>query len=131
MNHSNRQAIQSAYEAFGRGDVNALFDLLADDVHWHASAPGPAAGDYVGKGEVMSFFGKMAEAYGDTFRLEAIDILASESRVVVLTQERAEHKGRPLAFRSAHVYEFEHRKCVRFLSFQDDAFVDFWRPAAA
>jgi ketosteroid isomerase-like protein len=29
---SNSQAVQSIYEAFGRGDIPAILDALADDV---------------------------------------------------------------------------------------------------
>ncbi len=130
MTHPNQQAIHSAYEAMGRGDATALMSILADDIEWEASGPGPVAGVYRGKDEVMNFFGKMAQAYGDTFRLDVVDMLASNDRVVVLTKEGGRHQGREIRFRAAHVYEFSGGKCRRFLSFQDGAFIDFWLAAS-
>jgi len=33
---SNLDTVQSAYDAFGRGDIPAILDQLADDVEWEA-----------------------------------------------------------------------------------------------
>lgn len=118
--------IQAAYEATARGDFNALIGLLADDVQWRTTGPGPLAGDYVGKQDIGRFFAKMGEIYGDSFRLGVLDIVGSDENVVVLTREEAVYRGDPIAWRGAHVYTFENGRCVRFLSFQDDAFIAFW-----
>lgn len=59
MGTSNIETIQGVYEAFGRGDVAAIVDLVTDDVDW-ASAPdssvAPWYGIHKGKGEVTKFF---------------------------------------------------------------------------
>jgi len=124
--NSNALAIKAAYEATARGEFDALIGLLADDVHWRTTGPGPLAGDYVGKPDVGRFFAGMAKAYGDTFRLGVLDILGSDEHVVVLTSEEAVYRGDRVAWRGAHVYAFEKGRAVRFLSFQDDAFIAFW-----
>jgi ketosteroid isomerase-like protein len=36
----NLEVVQEIYEAFGRGDVPAILDHLADDVGWDLDAPG-------------------------------------------------------------------------------------------
>ena len=33
---SNAATVQGIYEAFGKGDVPAILDVLADDVEWEA-----------------------------------------------------------------------------------------------
>jgi len=60
---SNLAAVQSIYEAFGKGDVPAILDLLADDVEWEAwennssvNAGVPWMTPRHGKGEVGEFF---------------------------------------------------------------------------
>ena len=124
--NANALAIKAAYDATAQGDVAKLIELLADDVHWRATGPGPLAGLYRGKQDIGRFFGKMGETYGDTFRLIVLDILSSDEHVVVLTSEEGVYRGEHISWRSAHVYSFENRRCVRFLSFQDDPFIKFW-----
>jgi ketosteroid isomerase-like protein len=124
--NANALAIKAAYDATAQGDVAKLIELLADDVQWRATGPGPLAGLYTGKQDIGRFFGKMGETYGDTFRLSVLDILGSDEQVVVLTSEEGVYRGEHISWRSAHVYSFENERCVRFLSFQDDPFIKFW-----
>jgi ketosteroid isomerase-like protein len=124
--NTNALAIKAAYDATAYGDFAPLMDLLADEVHWHATGPGPLAGEYTGKQDIGRFFVRMGETYGDTFRLRVLDVLSSDEHVVVLTSEQGSYRGDQVAWRSAHVFTFENGRCVRFLSFQDDPFNAFW-----
>ncbi len=65
----NIKIIQGVYEAFGRGDVAAVLDAVAEDVDWAAEAAGSGAPWYGvrhGKGEVVKFF----EAFGTAMEVE-------------------------------------------------------------
>lgn len=60
---SNLSTVQSVYEAFGKGDIPAILDLLADDVEWESWADNSAVKAGVptmvprhGKAEVGKFF---------------------------------------------------------------------------
>jgi ketosteroid isomerase-like protein len=35
---SNLATVQSIYEAFGKGDIPAILEVLADDIEWEAWA---------------------------------------------------------------------------------------------
>jgi hypothetical protein len=87
----------------------------------------PLAGEYVGKGEVLDFFGKMTNLYQGSLKLEVLDILASDMHGVVLTREAAQYGGRDVEFRSVHVWETSGGKLKRFHVFYDDAYHQFWR----
>jgi ketosteroid isomerase-like protein len=55
----NTRLVQSAYEAFGRGDMAALAEVMADDIEW--VDPGdpdddPNAGTFRGKEAVLGWF---------------------------------------------------------------------------
>ena len=125
MTHPNERRLREAYDASAGGDIAPLINLMADDVQWHASGRGPVAGDYSGKSGVLDFFARMGALYGDTFRLEVLDVFGNDARGVVLTREQGEHGGRALEFRSAHTYEFGGGVCVRFMNFVDDAYDEF------
>ena len=60
---SNLGTIQGIYESFGKGDVPAILDVLADDVEWEAWENNSAVAAGVpwmiprhGKGDVVHFF---------------------------------------------------------------------------
>lgn len=67
---SNLAAVQSIYEAFGKGDIPTILELLADDVEWESWADNSSVNAGVpwmvprrGKDEVVKFFeaaGQMA-----------------------------------------------------------------------
>lgn len=124
--NANVLAVKDAYDATSRGDFGKLIGLLAPHVRWRATGPGPLAGEYIGAHEIGRFFASMGEVYGGSFRLQVIDALGSEQHVIVLTREEGVYKGDRVGWRSAHVYKFQDGRCVEFLSFQDDAFINFW-----
>ena len=64
MSENITDTIKTSYDAFEKGNLNPLMISLADNVRWHVSGGGPLAGDYIGKAEVLNFFGKMMQLYG-------------------------------------------------------------------
>jgi ketosteroid isomerase-like protein len=101
--HANIQRSKRAYEAFGKGDMATVSDLLADDVLWHVGGSSPLAGDYKGKDAVFGFFGKLVEMTGGTFKLEVHDILANDEHSFTLLTATAERNGKKLDTRQVHV----------------------------
>ena len=60
----NIETVMALYEAFGRGDMEAILDRCADDVDWATDAAievAPWHGVKHGKAEVPSFFEGIAE----------------------------------------------------------------------
>ena len=73
----NLKTIQGVYEAFGRGDVQAILDVLADDVDF-ASEPDQRIAPWHGrrsKADVPAFF----QALGDTVDVTEFTPLAFAS----------------------------------------------------
>ena len=92
---------QSAYEGFGRGDIPALAEVMADDIEW--VIPGdpndnPVAGTYRGKEEVLAWFGKLAEDL-DFSTFEPRDFIAQGDKVVSIVYAEAQCEA--LAARSS------------------------------
>jgi ketosteroid isomerase-like protein len=60
---SNKDTVQAIYEAFGRGDVSAILDKLADDVEWETQVPVsgvPWLQSRRGKANIAGFFEALA-----------------------------------------------------------------------
>jgi uncharacterized protein len=81
---ANIKTIQGVYEAFGRGDVEAILDVLTDDVDW-ASEPessiAPWHGIHRGKHKVPAFFTTLAETIVVT-RFEPLAFASNDTDVM-------------------------------------------------
>ena len=63
MSDPKMDTVAGIYEAFGRGDVEAILAVLTDDVDWAVEANGTAPwhGQRRGKAEVAGFFKAIAD----------------------------------------------------------------------
>ena len=126
MGEKNVQTVQQMYAAFGSGDIDALFDLMAPDIEW--IAPGnkdvmPWAGNYRGKEQVKDFFPALAESV-DFEIFEPLEIIPhGDERVVVLGRERFSAKvtGKKVEFEWVHVYTIRGGKVASFKIYEDTA----------
>src|SRR2546423_3362390 len=76
--------VQRLYEAYGRGDVDAVLAELADDVDWAAEAAStsvPWYGSYRGKTEVPRFFKEIGSNV-DVTEFSLLSFTANETDVV-------------------------------------------------
>lgn len=101
--HVNVERLRRAYEAFGKGDMATLSELIAEDTVWHIGGKSPMSGEYKGRDAVFGFFGKLKEESGGTFRLEVHDILANDEHGAVLVTSMGERKGKKWEGRSVHI----------------------------
>jgi uncharacterized protein len=92
--HPNAERARRGYEAFAKGDLATLTELISDDVVWHVKGVGPLDGDYRGRDQVFGFFGRLAEETGGTFRLDVHDILANDEHTAVLATLSASRGGK-------------------------------------
>jgi hypothetical protein len=94
MSEQNIATVQAIYEAFGRGDVPAILDRLADDVEWEHDTPSFGLPWYEprrGKAQVPGFFGDLMENLVlSTF--EPRNFLAGGDQVAVVVRYGGEVK---------------------------------------
>lgn len=128
MGHPNEELTRRGYEAFGKGDMDTLNDLLSDDIVWHVPGNNPLSGDYRGKDAVYGLFAKIVEQSGGTLRQDIHDVLANDEHAVVMVVARAERQGKKLDDRQVHVLHLKDGKATEFWNhFGDQAAVDeFW-----
>jgi uncharacterized protein len=107
LEQENTQKVQDLYAAFGRGDMPAVLEALADDVEWVLPGPAdfPMAGTYRGKQAVQAWFGTLLENI--EFQVfEPREFIAQGDKVVALIYREAitRRSGRKFAAHDAHVW---------------------------
>jgi len=122
----NVDIVKAGYEAFGRGDLEALIASLADDVDWTSPGPSdlPSAGRRVGHEPVRQFFGTILELY-EFLRFEPQRFVAQGDTVVVtgLDVVRVKATGKEVEETWAHVFTIANGKIAKFQEYIDTAAV--------
>ncbi|MGD0289621.1 MAG: nuclear transport factor 2 family protein [Candidatus Binataceae bacterium] len=90
----NKKLIQDAFTAWARGDGNAFFNLLAEDVHWTVIGSTPVSRTYPSRaafveGAVKPLTAKLAGPIVPTVR----DIIAEGDKVVLQWEGRSSGKN--------------------------------------
>ena len=116
---------QSVYEAFGRGDMAALAEAMADDIEWvnpGDPASDPNAGTFKGKEAVLGWFGGLASTL-DFTTFEPREFIAQDDKVVslVYAEATARDTGRAFVNHEAHVWTFRDGKVARLQIYLDTA----------
>jgi uncharacterized protein len=126
--HPNVELTRRGYEAFAKGDMATLSELIADDVTWHQNGVGPLSGTYHGRDEVFGFFGRLAEETAGTFRLDVHDVLANDEHAVALCTFSASRGGKSIEVPVANVSHIRDGKLTEFWGAITDpqASIDFW-----
>ena len=80
----NVQIVKTAYAAFGRGDIQGLLAMFAEDIEWITPGEGlPWAGTYRGHAAVAHFFQKLSELV-EFSSVEPREFVAEGDRVLVV-----------------------------------------------
>ena len=114
----NVEIVQAIYEAFGRGDVQAILDHLAEDIAWDLDAPGYGIPIYepgTGKEHVQGFFAALQGV--EFLRFEPTNFLSGGNQVAVPIQVEARVKatGKVVEALEIHLWTFgENRLVSRF-----------------
>ena len=84
MAHPNVDLVQRLYAGYMSGDQETLLASLDPEVRWHNSGFDDTAGTYEGIDAVLGYL--FADNHMDDYRLDVVDVLASDSRVAVIAR---------------------------------------------
>ena len=116
---TNAKVIETAYAAFGRGDIPALMGLLTDDVEWVSPRTLPHGGEYHGPSEVLQFFEKIGAAW-DPLALEIDQVDEVGDLVVGVVRAKGILRGgEPTGYGAVHVFRVSGDKIVSFHEYVD------------
>lgn len=123
MSVANSEIARRAYEAFGRGDMEAVLGSFAEDVEFHAAEGLPWGGVHHGREQVAKgVFGALGEAYG-TFAVTPERYIESGDTLVVLGRYSgtANRNGKSFDAAFAHVWNLSDGELKVFNHYADTA----------
>lgn len=126
--HPNVQIMMRANEAFSKGDIAALKEIIAEDAVWHVPGKSILAGNYQGHEEIFGFFGRLMELSGGTFKADLHDITASHEHAVNLDRLTGRRGEKILDINLALVVHIEEGKIKEAWDVFTDLYAwdDFW-----
>ena len=124
MSDGNLRAVQQIYEAFGKGDVATIMDLLADDVDWASEADQDVA-PWHGrrtKAEVPAFFQAIGETL-DVTEFTPLSFTSNDTDVMTVIRfgATARDTGKSGAMDLHHWWRFRDGKVVLYRGTEDTA----------
>jgi ketosteroid isomerase-like protein len=126
---SATDVVRQAYEALGRGDLDAVRDSFAADAVWYLPGRSAVAGAHRGwpaiRDEVLARLGPLS---GGTFRAELLDVCGGDEYVVAVQRATAEHGGRSLDVTGCQLIRVEDEKIVELRGHYSDQYAldEFW-----
>ena len=105
--------VRAAYDAFGRGDIEAVLGMCAEDISWNVPEPIPHARTATGRDGVAQFFGGLAELWTD-FGIE-VDVLTEEGdKAISIGRAHGKLRGTESGYDWVHVFTVRDGVVVRF-----------------
>jgi uncharacterized protein len=128
---ANSTVATNLYEAFRRGDAEALLALLDPVVEWELVGPDeiPYFGAYRGVDEVRRFLGLLGEIC-QVELFEVRSLIGTDRGALAEGRERGRFAGRrqPYEMRWCHVLEIDQGRITRFTDHLDTApMIEAWR----
>lgn len=117
---SNVDTARNAYDAFSRGDLEALKEGFAEDAVWVTSDELPLGGETRGRDAILSNFAQIPN-YWSSFSVEPSDFIDCGDCVVVRGTQRAGNDKGSMEAPFAHILEYRDGKLVRGEFFTDSA----------
>jgi ketosteroid isomerase-like protein len=117
---SNVDTARSAYDAFGRGDLETLKETLAEDGTWLTSDELPLGGETRGRDAILANFAQIPN-YWSSFSVEPEEFIDAGDWVVVRGTQRAGNDSGSFEAPFAHLLRFQDGKIARGEFYADSA----------
>jgi ketosteroid isomerase-like protein len=119
---ANADIVRSVYDAFGRKDVPAIFELFHPDCEIYQSSRLPWGGRYAGHAGLGDFLGKLTGMIASRAETEQyVDDEEGHVAAVGYTRGHVVASGQPFEVPEVHVWTVVGGKVSRFESYIDTA----------
>jgi hypothetical protein len=114
--HPNAALVRRSLQALNSGDIQALVELLDDDVEWHEIG---RAEPIRGKAAVAERWSSGGEGDFDITG-ELHDVVGNDDHTIALVQATAKRNGRTFTYRTAEIMHVHDGKVTARWAFSDD-----------
>jgi ketosteroid isomerase-like protein len=84
--------VRHGYEAWNRGDVEAVLEFLDPEIRWEGYTHIPESGTLIGRDQVRSWLERFLEAW-EVLDIEVTDLTEKGDQVIALVRFHARGKG--------------------------------------
>jgi ketosteroid isomerase-like protein len=95
--------VRRNFDAFRRGDLQAISDSFTDDIVWHGRGSTQFGGDFNGKQATMAQILDFAQTFQD-INFEIHDVVASQDHVVALVNSSVTRNGKAYSDKEAFIF---------------------------
>lgn len=120
MREANIALLKRGYDAFSRGDLDAIREMSTSDCIWRTPGTGSFDPEYKGIDATIGFLTKLFEMTDGTIKVEPMTFTADEERVIVLEHLTATRLGRLLDTHVVHVYDVHDGKVYEATEFASE-----------
>lgn len=94
-------------EMYAGGSIDAVVELLADDIVWHVPGKSPIAGDHRGIKQVIDYFGRRRRLANATMRMHPGEVLSEGDAVAQFVEGTAVLGGEQVSWRTVGIYRVD------------------------
>ena len=122
MVHPHEEMLRQAYVDFARGDLAAYLSVCTDAITFRVPGRSVVSGTYQRDQFASGLIARVMQATGGTFRETVLDVIAHDTRGVVLAHHEFERNGSTHAYNTAHLYRIENGRLASFEEYPEDLY---------
>ena len=108
----NVALIRRGFEAFNKGDIATLSELLTSDCVQHMAGNNRFTGEHKGRDNVLAMYGEMAQLTDGTMQAVLGDVYATDHGAVALYTASAKRNGKSTEDKMALVFTIVDGKVI-------------------
>ena len=118
----NAEVVRNGYDAFGKGDLETLRELISADVVWKVPGKNLVSGDKKGIEATLAYFTQLFELSDGTVKAEPLDVAVGADHVIVTQVTTGERNGKSLRLDAVLVFSFRDGKISGCSEFENDQY---------
>jgi uncharacterized protein len=118
----NAEVVRKGYDAFGKGDLETLRELITADVVWKVPGKNLVSGDKKGIEATLAYFTQLFELSDGTVKAEPLDVAVGADHVIVTQLTTGERNGKSLRLDAVLVFSFRDGKISGCSEFENDQY---------
>lgn len=122
---SNLNKIKTVYDAFAKGDIPSVLEVLSADIEWTEAEGFPYAGTYRGQKAVLEGVFMRLGTEWEGFAAIPHEFIDGGDTIVALGKYSGVYKATNKSFQAdfAHVWKLREGRAVRFVQYVDTLLV--------